>query len=124
MAAFYKLSDKYILRGCDKLPYAITNDSTKVTQFLTSDQMRVISRCNGEWDFDSILTLEEDRECVKKFISEGFIEQCREDQGISPRQEYLFYPNRYVSAVHFGITGKCNYRCKPCFMSAPETKLG
>lgn len=124
MATFYKLSDKYILRGWDKLPYAIVNDSTKVPKFLTEDQMRVISRCNGEWDFDSILTLDEDRECVKKFMSEGFIEQCREGEGISPRQEYLFYPNRYVSFVHFGITGKCNYKCKHCFMSAPEGKLG
>ena len=51
MAAFYRLSGKYILRGWDKLPYAIVNDSTKAVFFLTSDQMRVLSRCNGEWDF-------------------------------------------------------------------------
>ena len=121
---FYKLNDKYILRGWEKLPYAIVNDYTKLPLFFTQSQMRVLSRCNGEWDFDSILTLDEDRECAKEFISKGFIEQCREGQGISPRQEYLFYPNRYVSVAHFGITGKCNYKCKHCFMSAPEAKLG
>ncbi|MBQ6773959.1 MAG: radical SAM protein [Synergistaceae bacterium] len=86
--------------------------------------MRVLSRCNGEWDFDSILTIDEDRECVKQFISCGFIEPCQEGQGISPYQEYKCYPTRYVSFVHWAITGRCNYKCKHCFMSAPEAKFG
>ena len=32
--------------------------------------------------------------------------------------------NRFVRTAHWSITGKCNYRCRHCYMSAPDAKLG
>ncbi|WP_289466325.1 radical SAM protein, partial [Klebsiella pneumoniae] len=31
---------------------------------------------------------------------------------------------RYIRTAHWSITGRCNYRCKHCYMSAPDAKLG
>lgn len=124
MASRYRLKDGYLLRGWEKLPYAVVEPRTKSIRFVPKDMMRVLMRCNGEWDFDSILTLQEERDCVSKAVSQGFVEACEEGCGISPEQQYRFYPNRFMQTIHWAITGKCNYRCRHCFMSAPEGQHG
>lgn len=43
---------------------------------------------------------------------------------LTEHQQYHFYPNRYLRAVHWAITGRCNCRCRHCYMSAPSGKTG
>ena len=52
------------------------------------------------------------------------MESCEEPQPIEKRQYYKYYHNRYVRSIFWSITGKCNYRCRHCFMDAPEGALG
>ncbi len=49
---------------------------------------------------------------------------CEAGNAIAPEQEYYCYPSRYIRAAHWSITGRCNYRCKHCYMSAPNAKYG
>jgi MoaA/NifB/PqqE/SkfB family radical SAM enzyme len=39
-------------------------------------------------------------------------------------QEYRFFKARFKERVQWSITGKCNYCCKHCFLSAPEVVQG
>ena len=39
-------------------------------------------------------------------------------------QRYRFYDARCKQMVQWSITGKCNYRCRHCFMSAPHAAQG
>lgn len=39
---------------------------------------------------------------------------------LQPWQRYYVYPGRYLDAVHWSITGKCNFRCRHCLVSAPD----
>lgn len=124
MATFYRLAEHYLLRGWDKLPYALVDSRTGGVGFLSRAMMDVLLKCDGTWDFDSPLTADQDREFAAMFLSKGRIEQCAPGTGLLSDQRYRFYPNRFVLTVHWSITGKCNYRCRHCFMSAPQGRYG
>lgn len=121
---FYKLNDNFILRGWDKLPYAIVNRKNKQVRFLSQTDMEVLKLCNGKIDFSLPLISEEMRGYAKKMAEIGFVSEVNEASEIQPEQEYRQYPARYIRTVHWSITGRCNYRCKHCYMSAPDAKFG
>lgn len=54
----------------------------------------------------------------------GFTEKSATPSAIDAAQQYRYHNNRFISAVHWAVTGKCNYRCRRCYMSAPHAKLG
>ena len=39
---------------------------------------------------------------------------------LQPWQRYHVYPARHLDAVHWSITGKCNFNCRHCLVSAPD----
>lgn len=124
MGTFYRLADRYRLRGWDKLPHAIVDGFTGNVAFLSKPMMETLLRCDGSWDFDSQLTPDLYRQCAAAFLSKGRIEPCDEGSGMTPDQRYRFYGNRFMKRVHRSITGRCNYRCKHCFMQAPDACYG
>ena len=121
--SFYKISKNFALRGWDRLPNAIVNRKTGEVTFLSKEKMQVLLACDGMHDFNSLLVPQAIRDAVQEGVEKGFITPCSEGEGLDEYQEYHEYPNRYVSSVHWMITGKCNYRCKHCYMSAPEGTL-
>ena len=120
---FYKISEDYVLRGWDRLPNAIVNQKTGEVTFLSKEKMQVLLSCDGMHDFNSLLVPEAVRDAAREGTEKGFITPCNEGEEIEEYQKYFEYPNRFVSSVHWMITGKCNYRCRHCFMSAPAGTL-
>ncbi|WP_251208938.1 radical SAM/SPASM domain-containing protein [Acetatifactor aquisgranensis] len=55
---------------------------------------------------------------------EGIIEPCGHGISLEDDQNYRYYDNRFVQSVFWSITGRCNYRCRHCYMDAPEGALG
>ena len=57
---------------------------------------------------------------LAELIEHGYVEESEEP--LSPLdswQRYRVYPSRCVESVHWAITGKCNFRCRHCLVSAP-----
>lgn len=116
----YRLKDNYVLRGWDKLPYAVVNTSAGITQFLSLRQFQAVQLCNGDVDF-SVPSIPEDfRHMVSEMESFGIVEQCESGKGLTSYQQYRKYPSRYIRSVKWAITGRCNDKCRHCHMSAPE----
>ena len=108
---YYRLKDDYILRGWNKLPYAIVNVKTKRTFFITAKTMQAVNLCDGNMDIaDSFIPDE-----IKNVI-----EKCEKGNGLKENQKYKKYPSRYIEAVQWSVTGKCNFKCRHCYMSAPD----
>ena len=63
------------------------------------------------------------RNIIAEAERQGIIEQCPPGQDLSDNQKYRKYPARYIRQAHWSITGRCNYKCKHCFMSAPSAKF-
>ena len=124
MPTYYRLKENIVLRGWDKLPFAVVHSRTKQVRFVSKSQMRTLEMCDGGWDFDSVFCSGEHAENAAELLEKGVVEACGPGRGISPEQAYRLFPNRFVQTVHWSITGRCNFRCRHCFMSAPEARYG
>ena len=117
---YYRLKDKYFLRGWDKLPYAIVDSSTGNARFLSPNVWQAVELCDGSFDFSEPFVPDSLKQIVSEEEKNGFIEKCNSGEGLNANQLYKKYPCRYINSVQWSITGKCNYRCKHCYMSAPD----
>ena len=121
---YYKFKSKYLLRGWQKLPYALVDNETKQILFATAQLANVFHLCNGRMDSESLIFTQQQRDVLEKMFEQGFLEKHSEPTSLLPEQEYHQYPSRFIRTAHWSITGRCNYRCKHCFMSAPHAKYG
>ncbi len=121
---FYRLNEKLLLRGWEKLPYAVIEKGVTRPLFITATEMQTLQMCNGLIDLSLPLVPQAVREMLPMLEQRGIIIPCQRGETINPEQEYRRYPARYIQTAHWSITGHCNYRCKHCYMSAPDAKFG
>ena len=121
---YYKLNENYLLRGWQKLPYAVVDKRRQRPIFINAKEMRALELCNGQIDLSLPLIPQEIRDMIPQIEKNGIIRACEPGDAIAPEQEYKLYPARYIRTAHWSITGHCNYRCKHCYMSAPDAKFG
>ena len=121
---FYRLKENYLLRGWEKLPCAVVNKENGQAMFISRDEMEALKLCNGAIDVSLPLIPEKLRELISEIAGKGIAEVCEAGERILPEQEYHCYPSRYIRTAHWSVTGKCNYKCRHCYMSAPDAKLG
>ena len=121
---FYKLHEKLLLRGWQKLPCAVVEEGVSRPLFISVKEMEALKLCNGLIDVDLPLIPQETRDLLKLAEQRGFIVPCQRGDVIRPEQAYRLYPARYIRTAHWSITGRCNCRCKHCYMSAPDAKFG
>ena len=121
---YYLLEDRYLLRGWELLPYAVVDTKTGRALFITAQEMDALKLCNGKIDTALPLIPKEIRDMLPRIEKNGFIRAAKPGETISPEQEYRKYPARYIRTAHWSVTGYCNYRCKHCYMSAPDAKYG
>ena len=121
---YYRLKDRYLLRGWEKLPYALADRATGRVQFIRPEEMSALELCSGRINLDLPIIPESIRKMIPQIEKNGIIEPCASGDGIRPEQEYKQYPARYIRTAHWSVTGRCNYRCKHCYMSAPDAKYG
>ena len=117
---YYRLKDNYILRGWDKLPYALVNTETGQASFLNYQEFKAIEYCNGNIDFSLPFISSIVKSIIHKAERDKIIEPCEKDHSITPNQEYKRYSSPYVRTAHWSITGKCNYKCRHCYLSSPD----
>lgn len=110
--------------GYDELPFCLYDWRRLETLFLNREQYAIVLDCDGKTELDPESFEEKDKKFWDKLIEKEIVVQAEEGQTLKPHQEYVKYNNRYKNEVHWSITGACNYRCKHCFMSAPDAKFG
>ena len=120
----YILTPAYALRGWNMLPYAIQYLYAPKTEFFLEDDWALISACDGRTEIDWDALTDAQRKRYDHWEKSGFIRRTGEGERLLPHQEYRFYPARFKESVQWSITGRCNYKCKHCFMSAPHAAQG
>ena len=122
--ACYRLKRPWALRGWDKLPYALVDADAKRTHFVSRPEFEALALCDGSVDTDWGFVAPATRDLVRKIAERGFVEPCADGASVEDWQRYRTYDCRYVKMAHWSVTGRCNYRCKHCYMSAPDAKYG
>ena len=122
---YYRLKAPWTFRGWKKLPYAIQaqygKEKHKRPFFLTKDSFLELLHCNGEDEVDLSACSQKGQQTIREFLEHDMIEESEQPMApLEPWQRYHVFPSRYIESVHWSITGKCNFRCRHCLVSAPD----
>lgn len=120
---YVRIDPAYNLRGWKGLPYALVDRMTGRAFFMPQGAFRTLALCNGKFTADSPLFLGARKEHLRELEKGGFLSFSDEPSELEPDQEYHYYDNRYLWQVHWSLTGRCNYRCRHCYMGAPHATL-
>lgn len=120
----YILTPGYALRGWKLLPYAIQYLYAPRTEFFGEADWALFSACDGQTDIDWNALTDAQRGRYEHWEKNGFICPARDGERLRPEQEYRFFPARFKQGVQWSVTGRCNYKCRHCFMSAPHAAQG
>ena len=106
------------------MAWVLVERPDNLIQKLSRERFQVLLLCDGETDLSSSLLSESMKNSLQQCEAENIIESCTKPCPLNKDQYYRYFGNRYVSTVLWSITGKCNYRCRHCFMDAPNAALG
>ena len=122
----YVLNRQFALRGWKRLPWAIVHRPENSVRFLDAPTFRALELCDGAIDLDLPLIVDRIRKTVSELERQGAVRKLvdGEHAALAHDQRYARHPNRFIETAHWSITGRCNYRCRHCFMDAPGAKLG
>jgi len=122
--ASFKLKERYILRGWKDAKYSVVDTCTGTPLFVNDITFQALSFCNGTFNIHSPIVLNIHRQIIQRFLKDEIIEECHLNDKIHEFQKYRLSPCRAIARVHWSITGKCNFKCRHCYMSAPNAKYG
>lgn len=121
---FYSLNENYLLRGWEKLPTAIVHRLAGEVAFIETHLYDKIRNNNWMLFEGSPFLSAEQKLFFTEMAEKGVFELTEHIRPLSEMQQYKTYPNRFLRAVHWAITGNCNCCCRHCYMSAPGGKVG
>ena len=115
------LSPQYKLRGWIGFPYALVHNGDVLR--LSREEFSLLLLCDGQTDLEAILN-QETLKTLHSFEEKGFICCADSPKAIEQDQYYYHYDNRYIHDVYWSITGRCNFRCRHCYLNAPDAMMG
>ena len=120
---YFRLKPKYCLRGWQNAAWGILKRPENNVYFITRPFFELLILCDGVTNIEG--------ETLFKILNEELtlegeriIEECDEPTPLDDDQYYRYYDNRYIKGAFWSITGKCNFRCRHCFMDAPGAQFG
>ncbi len=117
---YYILNKGFELRGWKGLPFGLRYPNPHYTDFFTKEEFRIIYALDGQHDVDEASLTEKQKRLLKRVLDNKIALPCDGPRNLEAYQEYKSYPGVYKSQVQWSITGRCNYHCRHCFMSAPD----
>ena len=121
---FYRLKHGYVLRGWKGLAWTVVKQPENRVWQLSQESFQVALLCDGETDLSEIAENPTVREILARYESEGLVEPCTEAHPLESSQYYQYFDNRHIRSVIFFFFFKCNYRCRHCYMDAPDALFG
>ena len=120
---YFKLKPQYALRGWNGASWILIKRPFNEKFYLSHEEFNALILCDGVTDItEDMCSID-----LKEYFiidDENILEECAEPSPIEDDQYYKYHDNRFVQSVFWSMTGKCNYKCKHCFMDAPEGVFG
>ena len=109
------------LRGWIGLPYALVHDGDVIP--LRREEFNALLVCDGQTDIEAG-HLQKVQSTLQALVEKGFIYFTDEPKEMDREQYYHHFDNRYIRDFYWSITGRCNYKCRHCYINAPDAALG
>ncbi|MBO6111621.1 MAG: radical SAM protein [Lachnospiraceae bacterium] len=120
--SYYILQKGYELCGFKGLPFGLRRPDPSKCDFFNEEQYRVVYALDGKHDIDEDSLSEKQKKLLENMKEAGIAIPSDGNERLEPWQEYKVHPAMFKSSVQWSITGRCNYNCRHCFMSAPDYK--
>ena len=120
-AIYYRLGAEFRYCGWKDMPHMLLDMRTTHLSSIQGIRKEILGMANGRINFNLEFIPNEIRAKAKEMEKDGIIEKCKYEENAG---EYKEYPARRVRIVKWAITGRCNLKCKHCFLSAPDAKFG
>ena len=109
------------LRGWIGMPYAAVRSGD--VKRLGREQFEALLLCDGQTDI-SMFSEGKMSETLSALAEEGLICFCDTPGRLEQDQYYKHVDNRYFHGVYWAVTGRCNFRCRHCYLDAPDVGMG
>ena len=109
------------LRGWVGIPYAVVCDGE--LERLSREEFNALLLCDGE---TNINTFETDKlmQTLRSLEEKGLVVFSDRPGKLLPEQFYYHFDNRYVRDIYWSVTGRCNFRCRHCYLDSPDAAMG
>lgn len=121
---FYRLKPDLVLRGWEEMAWVLVRRPENQTRILTREMFQTLLLCDGETELPGGSADAALLQALRQCEAEGLIEASAAAYPLEPEQYYRYYHNRYIRRVFWSVTGRCNFRCRHCYMDAPDAMLG
>ena len=121
-SGYIRIRPEYALRGWQGMPHTLVRRGGKPI-VMSAGAFRTAQFCNGRFEATSPVFMGRSKQYLAELDRLDLLEYLDEPGHLEPEQEYRLFDNRYLEAVHWSITGRCNYRCRHCYMRAPHAVL-
>jgi Fe-coproporphyrin III synthase len=118
------LTPDWQLRGFADVPAALVDRRSGETVALSAAGGHVARSCDGMSDFTSPFFLPGHVATLDLMLARGMAVECPRGTPLDPRQRLRVAPNRYIGMLNWFVTGRCNQRCRHCYMDAPSARYG
>lgn len=119
---YISLSKNYILRGFRGQPYVLADRTNGNIGLLDKKTFYLLDLCDGQLDMDMVFLTEEQKRRLQELLDKEIVEVSQTPVPLQEIQTYKKTDNYFLKSVHWSITGRCNLRCRHCYMSAPDYK--
>ena len=122
---YYRLKEPWAFCGWKKTPHAIRAiygpHKHDKPLFIDKKVFLELLYLNGVEDVSLSDFSKEAQKSIAELEAQDMLESSDVKMPpLSPWQRYHVYPARFVDNVHWSITGKCNFNCRHCLVSAPD----
>lgn len=117
---FAKLDNKLLMRGWSNRPYALVNRCNGFVMTLSREEFDVIRLCDGKTPISFKAFQIWQKAVLGCFFLSGRVKRLDAPEPINLIQQYRYVDYPYVRGVQWEITGRCNMRCRHCYMGAPN----
>ena len=118
--AYYILQNGFELCGWKGLPFALRYPHPRYADFFDREDYRLVYWLDGQHDIDAESLTDSQKKLLERLLKRGIAVPSDGTKTLAPWQAYKSYPAMYKNSVQWSITGRCNYNCRHCFMSAPD----
>ena len=119
---YYRLRDDLWLRGWNLLSFALYDTKVHKASFFNKDVFSIMCLCDGEHDINIDELSSSEKRQLNDLINKNVVEKLDHPLELNDNQKYIKFSSRYMASAQWSITGKCNYKCRHCFMSATDVK--
>ena len=118
--AYFILQNGFELCGWKGLPFALRYPNPRYADFFDREDYHLVYWLDGKHDIDAEILTDSQRKLLERLVERGIAVLSDGTKTLAPWQAYKSYPAMYKNNVQWSITGRCNYNCRHCFMSAPD----